>query len=43
MLDALTKINNSKLLNISLVWDENKPVNPSHVYKELKLKNFKNF
>ena len=36
MLHNLTNLNNSKLLNLTCVWDVNKPANPSHIYKELK-------
>ena len=36
MLNNLSNLNNSKLLNITFVWDKYKPANPSHIYKELK-------
>ena len=42
MLDTLSKINGSTLLNLSLVWDKERPINPSHVYEELNLKRNKN-
>ena len=41
ILNNLALMNKSKLLNITFVWDHNKPANPSHVYKELKEKRYK--
>ena len=35
-IEAITKIHSSKLLNFTFVWDESRPPNPTHVYRELK-------
>ena len=42
MLNSISNLYGSKLLNLTFVWNPQKPLNPAHVYKELKLKENKN-
>ena len=35
ILHNLSNLYSSNLLNLSFIWDDNRPANPSHIYKQL--------
>lgn len=42
MLNSISNLYGSKLLNLTFVWNPQKPLNPSHIYKELESQEKKN-
>lgn len=41
ILNNISSLYSSKLLNLSFVWDKNRPANPSHIYRQLQKEDFK--
>ena len=41
ILNSICNLYSSKLLNLSFIWDKNRPANPSHIYKELEERDYK--
>ena len=42
ILNNISNLYSSKLLNLSFVWDENRPANPSHIYNQLETTKYNN-